>query len=153
VQKAIDKTDQSVVAIKIIAIESDITDLIKEIDILQTCKCDEIVSYRGAYEKDGELWIVMEYCGAGSVADLMTICEITLPEDMIAIICKMMLGGLQYLHKTRKIHRDIKCGNVLLNSKGEAKLGTCFNLLFFFLSLSTISRYFSNGLLFCSPNF
>ena len=115
-QKAIDKTDQSVVAIKIIAIEADISDLIKEIDILQQCKCDEIVSYRGAYEKDGELWIVMEFCGAGSgthwphvavnvgvspmkicaliarlaaVSDLMTICEITLPEDMIAIICQV----------------------------------------------------------------
>ena len=58
-QKAIDKTDQSVVAIKIIAIEADISDLIKEIDILQQCKCDEIVAYKGAYEKDGELWIVM----------------------------------------------------------------------------------------------
>lgn len=32
------------------------------------------------------------------------------------------LNGLQYLHSRRKIHRDVKAGNILLNTEGRAKL-------------------------------
>eukprot|EP00455_Lapot_gusevi_P053003 TRINITY_DN817_c0_g1_i1.p1 TRINITY_DN817_c0_g1~~TRINITY_DN817_c0_g1_i1.p1 ORF type:complete len:435 (+),score=111.00 TRINITY_DN817_c0_g1_i1:132-1436(+) len=122
VQKALDKQDQSQVAIKIIPVENDVAELMREIDILQECRCDEIVSYKGSYEKDGQLWIVMEFCGVGSVNDLMNICHVTLPEDIISVICKAALKGLSYLHQKRKVHRDIKSGNILLNSQGEAKL-------------------------------
>jgi serine/threonine protein kinase len=70
----------------------------------------------------------------------MTICEITLPEDMIAIICQMTLRGLDYLHKSRKIHRDVKSGNILLNAKGEIKLGAHLHSLaaFIFIFISTL---------------
>lgn len=47
-------------------------------------------------------------------------CQLT--EDEIATILKSTLKGLEYLHFMRKIHRDIKAGNILLNTEGHAKL-------------------------------
>jgi len=65
----------------------------------------------------------MEYCGGGSVSDIMRMRKKTLTEDEISTILRDTLLGLEYLHARRKIHRDIKAGNILLNSEGHAKLG------------------------------
>ena len=46
-----------------------------------------------------------------------------LAEDEISVILQYALKGLEYLHFKRKIHRDIKAGNILLNLAGHAKLG------------------------------
>lgn len=64
----------------------------------------------------------MEYCEAGSISDVMRLRNKTLSEDEIATILSDSLKGLQYLHVRNKVHRDIKAGNILLNSKGHAKL-------------------------------
>ena len=64
----------------------------------------------------------MEYCGGGSVSDIMRLRKKTLTEEEIATILRDTLLGLEYLHKRRKIHRDIKAGNILLNQEGHAKL-------------------------------
>jgi len=121
--KGLDKRDGTTVAIKVLEVENeDTSELQKEIAILQECDSPWIVSYRGTYETDGNIWIAMEYCGAGSLCDLMAICEKTLDEDQIAAVMKMSLEGLKYLHEHKLIHRDIKSGNILLNHEGECKL-------------------------------
>ena len=64
----------------------------------------------------------MEYCGAGSVGDVIKITQKPLKQDEIAVIAKHTLSGLKYLHKYNIIHRDIKAGNILLNHLGQCKL-------------------------------
>lgn len=54
---------------------------------------------------------------AGSNSSLLQ-----LTEEEIATIVQSTLKGLEYLHFMRKIHRDIKAGNILLNTEGHAKL-------------------------------
>ena len=64
----------------------------------------------------------MEYCGAGSVSDIMRLRRKVLTESEIATILSYALKGLDYLHQRGKIHRDIKAGNILLNTERHAKL-------------------------------
>lgn len=124
VYKALDRRDSKIVAIKVIEVDNeDLTEIKKELHFLQGCKCEYIVSYKGCFRHDNKLWVVMEYCESGSILDLMAICDITsLKEAQIAAIMKMALHGLAYLHSSKKIHRDIKAGNLLLTLKGECKL-------------------------------
>jgi len=52
----------------------------------------------------------------------MAICDVTLTEEQLAAVTASVLLGLQYLHGKKLIHRDLKGGNVLLSSTGQAKL-------------------------------
>ena len=70
------------------------------------------------------LQMLIEYCGAGAVDSIMVDLEKPLNEEQIKYICREMLEGLDFIHKHRVIHRDLKAGNVLLTMDGEVKLGT-----------------------------
>ncbi|KAK3708853.1 hypothetical protein QZH41_016286, partial [Actinostola sp. cb2023] len=122
VYKAMHKESGQVLAIKQVPVDTDLQEIIKEISIMQQCDSPYVVKYYGSYFKNTDLWIVMEYCGAGSVSDLMKLRMKTLTEDEIKCVMKYTLKGLEYLHLRRKIHRDIKAGNILLNTEGHAKL-------------------------------
>ncbi|CAB3375264.1 Hypothetical predicted protein [Cloeon dipterum] len=122
VYKAVHKESGQVLAIKQVPVDTDLQEIIKEISIMQQCDSPYVVKYYGSYFKNTDLWIVMEYCGAGSVSDIMRLRKKTLSEEEISTIMSDTLKGLEYLHLRRKIHRDIKAGNILLNSEGHAKL-------------------------------
>lgn len=89
---------------------------------MQQCDSSYVVKYYGSYFKDSDLWIVMEYCGGGSVSDIIKLRRQVLNEEEIATILRDTLSGLEYLHAKKKIHRDCKCANILLNNEGVAKL-------------------------------
>ena len=47
----------------------------------------------------------MEYCGAGSMSDLMYKGRFQLKEEEIRLVIAQVLLGIAYLHKENKIHR------------------------------------------------
>lgn len=118
-------------AVKIMSFEheEEMLDLLKEVEVLRECNSEYIVRYSGffrvhesAQSETPTLWIVMEYCSAGSVLDCMSICNATLTEPQIGAVMYFTLKALSYIHKTKKIHRDIKAGNILVNESGICKL-------------------------------
>jgi len=120
----INTSNDKMYAVKFIEMSEDGSDdLQNEIDILKTtAECNFIVKYYGAYKKENYLMIVMEYCDGGSVLDVMQVTSAGLTEPQIASICYHVLKGLSYMHSHKILHRDIKAGNVLLTSDGQAKL-------------------------------
>lgn len=124
------KTGQ-LAAIKVMDVTEDEEEEIKlEINVLKKYSNHRnIATYYGAFikksppGKDDQLWLVMEYCGAGSVTDLVKSTKgQSLKEEWIAYICREILRGLSYLHSNKVIHRDIKGQNVLLTDNAEVKL-------------------------------
>ncbi|EJU06574.1 Pkinase-domain-containing protein [Dacryopinax primogenitus] len=123
VYKALHAETGQVVAIKQIDLdnsEDDIGEIQQEIAHLAKCDSDHVTRYYGCFVKEYKLYIVMEYLAGGSCLDLLK--PGPLPEPYIAIICRELLLGLDYLHSQGLIHRDIKAANVLLSAQGKVKL-------------------------------
>jgi serine/threonine-protein kinase 24/25/MST4 len=99
------------VAIKVIDLMTaeDEEDIKHEVSVLAELNSRNVVRYFGSFQqKDGTLWIVMEYCGAGSCLDILLYG--VLKESHISILVRQVLTGLAYIHQLKKIHRDVKAG-------------------------------------------
>ena len=70
----------------------------------------------------GSFYLVFEFMDH----DLMGLLDSGLAEftkEMNASIMRQLLDGLAYCHRRNFLHRDIKCSNILINNKGQVKLG------------------------------
>ncbi|KAL0838565.1 hypothetical protein ABMA28_016667 [Loxostege sticticalis] len=136
VYKAKDKNTGQLVALKKVRLENEkegfpIT-AVREIKILRQLNHKNIVNLREIvtdkqdamdFRKDkGSFYLVFEYMDH----DLMGLLEskmVDFTESHNASIMRQLLDGLAYCHRKNFLHRDIKCSNILMNNKGEVKLG------------------------------
>eukprot|EP01132_Coremiostelium_polycephalum_P006150 gene6150-7660_t len=77
--------------------KDDAEPIAKEIEILRKCNNPYVVSYFGSCHPKDQLWILMDYCGLGSIGDIMNSIERTLKEKEIALICQQSsIAGTPY---------------------------------------------------------
>ncbi|KAI8593344.1 kinase-like domain-containing protein [Geranomyces variabilis] len=128
--KARSRITGEMAAIKVIKLEAgeELDEVLHEVNFLRDCNHRNVVSYIGCYMKRGtvkgqkHIWIVMEFCGGGSVEAAYKGLRGPLTEQEVACIIRESLTGLSFLHSCNKMHRDIKCGNILMTESGAIKI-------------------------------
>ncbi|OSX69791.1 hypothetical protein BU14_1150s0004 [Porphyra umbilicalis] len=91
------------------------TALALEVRVASTVRHPHLVAAYETYVWKGSCWVAMEYCGGGSLTDVLDAAQargVRLPEGVIAYVLGGVLGGLGALHGMRRLHRDVKSDNL-----------------------------------------
>ncbi|XP_068429984.1 serine/threonine-protein kinase ULK1 isoform X2 [Clinocottus analis] len=86
----------------------------KEIKILKELKHENIVALLDFQETASSVYLVMEYCNGGDLADYLH-SKGTLSEDTIRVFLQQIAGAMRVLQGKGIIHRDLKPQNILLS--------------------------------------
>ncbi|KAL4429132.1 hypothetical protein ABPG74_015160 [Tetrahymena malaccensis] len=124
IYRALNKENNMIVAIKVIEVQENerVEDFVKkEIDLVKECNHPNITQVYEHFFVDNKIYIIMEYCGGGSLAQLIKK-KGQFQEPYITIILKEILQALSYLHSNQMVHRDIKSANILIQKDGKVKL-------------------------------
>ena len=95
--------------------------LTREIQALYDADCDCLVSFYGAFHREGAISLALEYMDAGTIAGVLR-AKGAFPEPALAAVAFQVLWALAYLRVEKRLHRDIKPSNILLNHRGQVKL-------------------------------
>jgi len=105
--------------------EEALADILTEVRIMKRCNHDNILFLRDAVVEPSSVgytfWAALDYC-FGSCFELFKLLGRPLVEHEILAVTCQVLGALEYLHFKHIMHRDIKCGNILVSSSGAAVL-------------------------------
>jgi len=89
----------------------------REMEICKQLIHPNIVEFYESGYENGQFYFVMEYCNGGDLTDLMVEKGGKLNyKDLMPIMIKI-LEGLNYAHKNKIIHRDLKTENILIIKK------------------------------------
>ena len=92
-----------------------------EVEVLKTFNHPNIVRYLGTERSPDALNIFLEYAAGGSVASMLSKFG-PFEETLIRVFTRQILKGLEFLHRRKTAHRDIKGGNILVDHQGIVKL-------------------------------
>lgn len=99
-----------------------LSSLLSEVELLESLRHANIVSFLGCGVFGDNVLVVMEYLPGGSIADLLNKFGGRLAESSVRVYGADVLRGLVYLHKENVLHLDLKPGNILVTLDGQAKL-------------------------------
>ncbi|KAK2651739.1 hypothetical protein Ddye_011595 [Dipteronia dyeriana] len=116
-----------IVAIKILDFERDNCDLnnvSREAQTMILVDHPNVLKSHCSFVSDHNLWVVMPYMSGGSCLHILKAAYPDGFEELvIATVLREVLKALEYLHHHGHIHRDVKAGNILIDSRGAIKLG------------------------------
>jgi serine/threonine protein kinase len=117
--------DGRLVAIKTLdpALTGDVTfraRLAREIRIAQGVEDSHLVSILETGEDEGRPYLVLEYVPGGSLAERLEPGPLRL-DEMLRVV-REVAAGLDALHKSGLVHRDVKPSNIMLREDGSAAL-------------------------------
>uniref|UniRef100_A0A6J0UVH0 non-specific serine/threonine protein kinase n=1 Tax=Pogona vitticeps TaxID=103695 RepID=A0A6J0UVH0_9SAUR len=92
----------------------------KEIKILKELQHENIVALYDVQELPNSVFLVMEYCNGGDLADYLQ-AKGTLSEDTIRVFLQQIAAAMRILHSKGIIHRDLKPQNILLSYANRRK--------------------------------
>ncbi|XP_060799880.1 serine/threonine-protein kinase ULK2 isoform X3 [Neoarius graeffei] len=92
----------------------------KEIKILKELQHENIVALYDVQETPNFVFLVMEFCNGGDLADYLQ-AKGTLQEDTLRIILQQIAAAMRVLNSKGIIHRDLKPQNILLSYTGRKK--------------------------------
>lgn len=119
-------TTKRIVAIKKIphTAQDKLSKIRNELTTMKMSRHPNVVEFIACYTtKEDNIWVVME-CMDVSLADIISIGpEPRMQEHHIARVARDTLRALCRIHRLNRIHRDIRSDNILLNMRGEIKLG------------------------------
>jgi 5'-AMP-activated protein kinase, catalytic alpha subunit len=92
-----------------------------EVGILLRLKHESVVKLYETFETNRHMILTMELCAGGDLLNFVRKRK-KLDEGVSKVIFKQLIEGLQYIHKKRILHRDIKLDNILLDGKGNVKI-------------------------------
>ncbi|XP_059650911.1 serine/threonine-protein kinase BLUS1 [Cornus florida] len=118
--------NSTVVAIKAIDLDrsrADLDDVLRETKTMSLLSHSNILNAHCSFTVNQTLWVVMPFMSAGSLQSIVSSSfPDGLSESCIAIVLKDTLNALCYLHDQGHLHRDVKAGNILMDSNGAVKL-------------------------------
>lgn len=121
-----------------------------EMKIMKDLKHPNIVQYIDHHEHDRWIYIIMEYVPGGELSTYLSI-HGKIPEDMVKTLARQLLHALQYLHKRRITHRDIKPDNILIASLEPLRVKLSDFGLSKVAQEETFLKTFCGTLLYCAP--
>nr|XP_002664661.3 serine/threonine-protein kinase ULK2 [Danio rerio] len=92
----------------------------KEIKILKELQHENIVALYDVQETPSSVFLVMEYCNGGDLADYLQ-AKGTLREDTLRVFLQQIAAAMRILNSKGIIHRDLKPQNILLSYTGRKK--------------------------------
>ncbi|PIN04683.1 Ste20-like serine/threonine protein kinase [Handroanthus impetiginosus] len=115
-----------IVAIKVLDLEkcnNDLDGIRREVQTMILIDHPNLLRAHCSFTTGHNLWVVMPYMAGGSCLHIMkSAYPDGFEEPVIATLLREVLKALVYLHSQGHIHRDVKAGNILIDSKGAVKL-------------------------------